>query len=273
MKKTIEPPRWSRATAWFKKHSDKMPALLVALGAPAALISCATLQHAIVAPPNQIPGAEFVGSAACEDCHADVSAKFKNATHSRLKAQGDKAKNIGCESCHGPGSKHVEAGGGRGSIVNPRRSPDVCFQCHLDKRGEFSLPYTHPVLSGKVSCTDCHDPHKGNAIPAGGTELATEFDTCGKCHTAQRGPFVFEHEAVREGCGTCHKVHGSVNPKMLKARNANLCLQCHFQQQTVPGQIWIGGRDHSSFLSRGTCWSAGCHEAIHGSQIGSSLRF
>jgi hypothetical protein len=61
--------------------------------------------------------------------------------------------------------------------------------------------------------------------------------------------------------------------KLLKARNATLCLQCHFQQQTAVGQILIGGRDHVAFLSRGTCWSAGCHEAVHGSQVNSSLRF
>jgi predicted CXXCH cytochrome family protein len=101
----------------------------------------------------------------------------------------------------------------------------------------------------------------------------SESDTCAGCHTAQRGPFVFEHEAVREGCTTCHAVHGSVNQKMLVQRNHTLCLKCHFQQQTSGGLLVIGGKDHTSFVSRGTCWSAGCHEAVHGSQIGSSLRF
>jgi hypothetical protein len=26
-------------------------------------------------------------------------------------------------------------------------------------------------------------------------------------------------------------------------------------------------------VQRGTCWSAGCHEAVHGSHVSSSLRF
>jgi hypothetical protein len=26
-------------------------------------------------------------------------------------------------------------------------------------------------------------------------------------------------------------------------------------------------------LSQGTCWTAGCHEAVHGSRVNSSLRF
>ncbi len=159
------------------------------------------------------------------------------------------------------------------NIVNPRRDSETCFQCHLDKRGQFALPHHHPVESGKVSCGDCHDPHKGRATKGGAGDLAGENETCFKCHTAQRGPFVFEHEATREGCVTCHDPHGTVNQKMLTARNANLCLKCHFQQQTAGGVIRIGGQDHSGFLGRGTCWSAGCHEAVHGSQVHSSLRF
>ncbi len=188
-------------------------------------------------------------------------------------AEGKNAVNIGCESGPGPGSLHKEKGGANHTLIHPRRSPEVCFQCHLDKRGQFNLPHTHPVLSGHVSCTDCHDPHKGPAVAGGGTALLTQSETCGRCHTAQRGPFVFEHKAVREGYTTCHDPPGTVNAKMLVTRNQNLCLRCHFQQQTVTGTLLIGGRDHRAFVSRGTCWSAGCHEAVHGSQVGSSLWF
>jgi predicted CXXCH cytochrome family protein len=230
------------------------------------------VDRTMVAPP-QIAGATFVGSKECQDCHENVTNSFPGATHAHLIAQGDNNKNIGCESCHGPGSLHVESGGAAHTIVNPHSSPETCFQCHLDKRGEFELPHSHPVASGKMTCSDCHEPHKGNAIKGGGTQLASSSETCLSCHNAQRGPYVFEHEASREGCVTCHSPHGSVNDKMLKARNQALCLQCHYQQQTVAGQLLIGGRDHASFVSRGTCWSAGCHEAVHGSHVSSSLRF
>jgi predicted CXXCH cytochrome family protein len=235
-------------------------------------VSCVVTQRTMVAPP-QIAGAKFVGSKECATCHDDISGKFHDATHAKLMAQGDNATEMGCESCHGPGSLHVEAGGSVGTIINPDKSPETCFQCHLDKRGEFSLPHAHPVAAGKMSCTECHNPHEGDAVMAGGTQLASQNETCVSCHEAQRGPYVFEHEASREGCVVCHSPHGSVNDKMLKARNASLCLQCHYQQQSVTGQIWIGGRDHASFLSRGTCWTAGCHEAVHGSHVNSSLRF
>jgi len=255
-----------------RRSRTRRLAILSSLLVAAALVSCVSVTRVVMAPPN-IPGAKFVGSDTCSQCHENITKHFRTATHVRLKAPGENAANAGCESCHGPGSIHNESGGAHHTIINPRKSPETCFQCHLDKRGEFNLPYHHPVLEGKISCGDCHDPHKGPAVLGGGTALATEFDTCGRCHTAQRGPFVFEHEAVREGCTTCHAIHGSVNQRMLKERNQTLCLKCHFQQQTLPGKIFIGGRDHTPFLSRGTCWSAGCHEAVHGSQVGSSLRF
>ncbi len=254
-------PRWTKNTFIF--GGTALWSLL--------FVSCVVADRTMVAPP-QIPDAKFVGSKDCADCHSDITGAFHDATHARLLAQGDCAKNIGCESCHGPGSKHVEAGGGAGTIVNPKLSPETCFQCHLDKRGEFNLPHTHPVMQGKVSCTDCHNPHKGDAAP-GGIALAGANETCLKCHAAQRGPFVFEHEALRENCVTCHNPHGTVNDKMLKARNQTLCLQCHFQQQTTSGQLLIGGRNHATYVQRGTCWTAGCHEAIHGSHVNSSLRF
>jgi predicted CXXCH cytochrome family protein len=235
-------------------------------------ISCGTVSRTVLAPPA-IPGAKFAGSESCEQCHAAITRTFNTATHARLKAQGPNAANVGCESCHGPGSLHNQSGGARGTIVNPRKSPDACFQCHLDVQGQFQLASHHPVTEGRMSCGDCHDPHKGDAVIGGGTALSSEQDTCGRCHVAQRGPFVFEHEAVREGCTTCHQPHGSVNARMLTERNHVLCLKCHFQQQTTGGKVFIGGREHSGFISRGTCWTAGCHEAVHGSNIGSSLRF
>lgn len=236
------------------------------------LISCVMVDRTMVAPP-QIAGAKFVGSKQCEDCHSNVTKNFHDATHAKLVAAQSNDLNIGCESCHGPGSIHVKAGGGAGTIINPQKSPETCFQCHLDKRGEFNLPHAHPVLAGKMSCSDCHNPHEGDAVMGGGTQLAVANETCLKCHDAQRGPYVFEHEALREGCTSCHNPHGSVNDKLLKARNQALCLQCHQQQQTVTGQLLIGGRDHVSFLQRGTCWSSACHEAVHGSHVNSSLRF
>jgi predicted CXXCH cytochrome family protein len=256
---------------WLRGSRRKI--LLAALAATGALavISCGTVSRSLVAPP-EIPGATFAGTESCDQCHHEIVRDFKTSTHFRLKAPGDNSKDIGCESCHGAGSIHNESGGARGTIINPRKSPETCFQCHTDKRGEFSLPSHHPVLEGKISCGDCHEPHKGDAVIGGSTHLMTENETCAKCHMQQFGPFVFEHEAMREGCTTCHQPHGSVNDKMLVTRNSSLCVKCHFEQHTGAG-IFIGGADHTSRLARGSCWSAGCHEAVHGSQISPFYRY
>ncbi len=71
----------------------------------------------------------------------------------------------------------------------------------------------------------------------------------------------------------CHSPHGSVNQKMLTETNATLCTKCHFQEQPRAGVVMIGGQDHSFFLSKGTCFTAGCHEAVHGSQVSSTLEY
>jgi predicted CXXCH cytochrome family protein len=257
-----------------KTRSKRSSYFLILLGSIAVVIfaiSCETINHIVIAPP-QIPGATFIGAQECATCHEDIAKSFKTATHSRLQAKTDNAEAMGCEGCHGAGSIHAESGGKKGTIVNPRKSPETCFQCHLDKRGEFNLPHHHPVLEGKVSCGDCHDPHKGPAIKGGSTSIASENETCFKCHTAQKGPFIFEHEALREGCTVCHAVHGSVNARMLHERNANLCLKCHFQEQTAEGQIMIGGSNHATRLNQGTCFSGDCHEGVHGSNVNSSQR-
>jgi predicted CXXCH cytochrome family protein len=236
------------------------------------LVSCVMVSRTVMMPP-QFAAGKFVGSNECAQCHDNITGSFHDATHAKLMTSGENAKNIGCESCHGPGHEHTQAGGGVGNIINPAKNPETCFQCHVDKRAEFRLANSHPVLHGKMSCSDCHDPHKGDAILGGGTSLASVNDSCVSCHEAQRGPFVFEHEAMRDNCTSCHNPHGTMNAKMLKSRSANLCLQCHHQQQTATGQILIGGYNHASALNRGACWSAGCHEAIHGSHVNSSLRF
>lgn len=262
---------------WVRERQNNL--MWIAAGGASftlVLISCATTGRALMAPPG-IPGATFIGSDACAECHEKINRDFRTADHAKLQAKGDNAKDIGCESCHGPGSKHKESGGELKTIVNPGKSPEACMQCHLDVKAQFSLPYSHQVMSGKMSCNDCHDPHKGSALKGGGTQISGANETCMQCHTQQRGPFVFPHDAVRDGCTSCHSPHGSVNQKMLTERNSNLCLKCHFQQQlgVAPADmIEIGGSAHSgtSRLSRGTCWTAGCHEAVHGSNVSNHLR-
>jgi len=241
------------------------------------LVSCVTTSRTVVAAPT-IPGATFVGSNKCSQCHDETAHSFQGAVHAKLIVQGANGVETGCESCHGPASLHVKAGGGKDNILNP--TAETCFQCHVDKRGEFALPGAHPVMSGKMSCSDCHNPHGADITSTTTLALEAQNESCVKCHTQQAGPFVFEHGGSREGCVVCHNPHGSINAKMLKARDSNLCLQCHLLAPTSPnsGQINANALGHSvanhtARMMQGSCWAAGCHEAVHGSNTSYHLRY
>ena len=75
-----------------------------------AVISCRTVNRSIVMLPN-VPGAKYIGSKECEQCHEEIYKNFATADHARLIAEGPNALEAGCESCHGPGSLHSDSGG------------------------------------------------------------------------------------------------------------------------------------------------------------------
>ena len=241
------------------------------------LSSCSTVERTIVETPF-IEGASFVGNKACYECHTNYTRSFPSSAHARVHV-GDAAMKgqSGCESCHGPGSRHIASGGGRGRfIVNPGRDSTACLTCHIQTHAEFRLPQHHPVLEGKLNCVQCHDPHGSDIMKASGTGLAMARlnESCAGCHREQARPRVYEHDAMREGCTACHVPHGSMNAKMLVERDVNLCLKCHAQTQgsfVGAGQIYIGIVDHTDKVTRGGCWSAGCHPAVHGSNISPNL--
>ncbi len=215
--------------------------------------------------PSPIPGAEYVGQESCVSCHAQQGKEFANSTHAKYTFSEKDAEGQGCEICHGPGSKHVEAGG-QGFIINPKKNPQTCFECHPEKKAEFSLQYHHPVLEGKMSCADCHAPHTEEILPGSAVTLENTNEKCLKCHPEYRGPFVYEHGAMREGCTVCHTPHGSINDKMVLASDNNLCIKCHYEQayptlgDTAHGAAFGG----ASFLSYGKKSCLKCHFNMHG---------
>lgn len=251
-------------------------AFFVALAASGFLLaSCATVQRTVIAPP-EIEGATFVGNQACYECHTNYVRAFPASPHARVHFRPvEAAGDAGCETCHGPGSKHVAVGGGRGQfIINPGRDSAACFACHQQTHAEFNLPQHHPVLEGNMNCVQCHDPHGFDIMkPARGLAMARLNESCAPCHREQAKPFAFEHEALRDGCTSCHQPHGSVNRKMLVERDNNLCLKCHAQAHGPTGEIFIGKEPHTQHLALGGCWSAGCHTAVHGSNINPHLRY
>jgi DmsE family decaheme c-type cytochrome len=144
----------------------------------------------------------------------------------------------------------------RKSQLKTAFQPDTCFQCHKDRRAQMFRSAHMPMREGKVVCTDCHNPH--GSITEALLKEDSINDTCYKCHAEKRGPFLFEHEPVRENCLVCHDAHGSVNEYSLKLSRPRLCFECHATGHTGPG-----AGPFSQYTMGRACQN--CHTQIHGS--------
>lgn len=284
---------------------------------------------AFVAPALLLAG--YVGSQVCRSCHPDIWLNFFRNPHFKSIASGkEPPERTGCEGCHGPGARHVEARGGKQnirafSLLEPqgvleacldchareisrgairrsshtladivctnchsihrspvpqfllaRRQTDLCYECHAEVRAQFSLPSKHRVNEGTVKCTDCHNPHGAQAptwrmgLRPRMVEVAQANEQpCLRCHTDKRGPFAFEHAAVRvDGCEACHAPHGSMNARLLRRPVVfTLCLECHNGAGEFGRQgdgVRLTSASHNMADPRyQNC--TGCHLRIHGS--------
>jgi DmsE family decaheme c-type cytochrome len=146
----------------------------------------------------------------------------------------------------------------------------TCVGCHRDVRGEILKPSHHPIIEGKVSCQDCHDPH--GALQKASLRNESIHDLCVTCHADKRGPWIHEHPPVMENCATCHTPHGSSHRGLLAQKPPALCADCH-----------PGGHTHGIYDGRGTLPNVlpsnirfegsgcvGCHRQIHGSNAPAS---
>ena len=198
-------------------------------------------------------------SALCLSCHRTMASGWIGASHQ----DGE----ISCWTCH-PDALHGRPAGGEPPIVPPDVSggPDggrFCFQCHEDVELEFLGQVTHPVTTGQMGCSSCHDVHGEEGLlgsPDGSGEA------CTGCHVEVAGPWIYEHDAVTEGCTSCHVPHGSPNPKLLALPGSGLCLQCHLEAAFPT----LGGSNHALYVGGGaTCLQ--CHFEVHGSNTSEVL--
>ena len=211
---------------------------------------------------------EYVGSATCAMCHEGVAQRFELTEHSQAIAGDGEDLGEGCESCHGAGSLHADSQDKKDIV---RNSTENCFKCHVGERARFQLQYHHPVPEGRMECSDCHVPHGSPIETLDAVSLRKADQVCFNCHKEMKGPFVFEHDPMRDGCQTCHEPHGSVYDKLLIADQTNVCLRCHWEPAFNSATADLGGVSHSGYdIGKGEeCVDH--HRAPHGSNIWKTL--
>jgi DmsE family decaheme c-type cytochrome len=180
----------------------------------------------------------------CLRCHDRTMkvAGFRNSRHGR--------KGASCTTCHAVHQKT------RGEANLVKDEVSLCVSCHSEKQAEIHMPNRHPVVEGKVVCSDCHNPHTNSK-----TMAKNYSKSCVKCHPDKAGPFASEHQAVAESCLNCHSPHGGVNEKLLNAAKPGLCLSCHAGERFTIVQ----GPHNLANGANNDCTAAGCHAQIHGS--------
>jgi len=151
----------------------------------------------------------------CHDPHQSTRPKLKQMfVHAPFEAgQG------ACATCHQPAKD--------GRVVLTASPKELCLTCHADKAEQIQkAKVPHPGAAN--DCTECHDPHAGNAP---GFPTPDAVNACLRCHSDQAKLSKKNHlhqPAFGQGCPTCHEPHGGENNHLLRAKTVNaLCLECH----------------------------------------------
>jgi DmsE family decaheme c-type cytochrome len=189
-------------------------------------------------------GADYVGSDACKTCHAPLFNQFfRNPHYQSISSGKESPENTGCESCHGPGKAHIDAHGGKATIIafseiGPEKTLNACLRCHSQTLSRANIRRSIHTQADVV-CTNCHSVHNSKSPKFLLAKKQTEL--CYTCHASVKAQFSmpFKHR-VNEGamdCTDCHNPHGAFaaswrmgsRPHMVdqKEGNEEPCLKCH----------------------------------------------
>jgi DmsE family decaheme c-type cytochrome len=184
---------------------------------------------------------DYVGAETCKTCHPDKFEIFAQTAHANItQLQKWTDRTSGCESCHGPGKAHVDAGGDKTKIrtfldESDKEVSDTCLKCHAG-REEHNNFRRGEHWRNDVGCINCHSPHsKGTTA----TKMLVKKEPllCYSCHAEMKAQFSEPfHHRVPEGsmkCTDCHNPHGGFELKQVRlSTGADVpCLKCHIDKQ------------------------------------------
>lgn len=222
---------WTVTAAAAAARSPAVPLGRATAAAPVALA------HGFAQSPTpaaQIP-LEYIGQETCLGCHVTHAQTYEDTPHGRAIDPRSPAGARGCESCHGPGSRHIDDP----TEISPpmpfrgmaaAEASAACTACH--SRGDHALWDGSAHESRDVSCVSCHSAH-GFESDTKMLTAATQTDLCASCHREKVAKIDRSgHMPVREGkmeCATCHNVHGTTNVRLLRAGDSigESCTSCH----------------------------------------------
>jgi DmsE family decaheme c-type cytochrome len=187
-------------------------------------------------------------NALCLNCH-------ERGDRTYWAGSNHQTRGLACTNCH-----TIMKAVSRKHQLKTAKVKDTCFQCHKLQRAQIQYSSHMPIRENKITCTNCHNPH-GSATEKL-IRKATVNQLCYSCHAEKRGPFLFEHQPVRENCLNCHNPHGSNYDYLLKVARPRLCHQCHTMAHnpTTSGGF---GYPNTVYQLQNACGN--CHSQIHGS--------
>jgi DmsE family decaheme c-type cytochrome len=196
------------------------------------------------APDAQAPAAPaaqpgYVGSDTCVACHEDQQQGYEAGPHGKAVNPRSPAARQGCESCHGPGERHIDDPSDDTAMrkfakMAPRDVSAACVTCHSG--GSHAAWQGSPHDTRNLSCATCHSIHAPRSETAQ-LKTTAEVELCATCHRVQANKIKrVSHMPVQEGkmqCSSCHNPHGSTNVKQLRVGNwiNESCVSCHTEKR------------------------------------------
>ncbi len=175
----------------------------------------------------------------CASCHTTALVKNYSAETDRYDTRFQEG-NVGCEACHGPGSRHVAWAGGESTLDNKGLVTELA-KVWEPVDGKRPIPPVDFSLSGQLqACSGCHSGRLELQQPYAGASFFDNYSLGPLVEDRYYADGQFRKEEVYEtgsflqsrmhqnhvSCSNCHEPHSG----RLRVTGNALCLQCHAAQ-------------------------------------------